>query len=375
MTTGCIIWKGEMILKKYRKDITINGARYTIRAGSVRELAEKEMRKRIEIEQGGGVINSDMTLTAWADRCVMTYKTKQKDVTRKKYMNRMNHCILRKIGDMRLKDIKPLHCQQVLNEQAGMSKTQVNEVYQQLRFLFRHAVANELLKKDPTEHLVKPDSTAGHRRALSASERRFFIEVGLQDRRYYYYMLMLFCGCRPSEARAVMGYDIRILSNGLPALHIRGTKTDNSDRVVPIPLEFYEYIRNTKPDEPVAMTAAGGPITENNRTRIWNSFTRQINIAMGCQTYRNQLIPPYPLAPDLVPYCLRHEYCTELARRGVDIRIAQKLMGHSDIQLTANIYTNLNNDDVADIAELLSKSAALLPHFAAPKCTKMTTKA
>lgn len=187
-------------------------------------------------------------------------------------------------------------------------------------------------------------------------------------------MLMLFCGCRPSEARAVMGYDIHILSNGLPALHIRGTKTANSDRVVPIPPEFYEYIRSTKPDEPVAMTAKGGPITENNRSRIWNSFTRQINIAMGCQTYRNALVPPYPLAPDLVPYCLRHEYCTELARRGIDIRIAQKLMGHSDIQLTANIYTNLNRDDIADIAAMLAQGAAVVTHFGAPKRTKMTAK-
>lgn len=346
---------------KYRKDITVNGRRYSIRANTAKELMEKEIKKRIEIEQGG-VIDSDMTLKAWAERCVETYKTKQNEITRTKYMNRMNHCILNKIGDMRLKDIKPLHCQQVLNEQAGKSKTQVNEIYQQLRFLFRHAVANGLLKSDPTENIIKPDYRIGHRRALTAPERRFFIKVGLQDRRYYYFMLMLFCGCRPSEARAVMGYDIRILSNGLPALHIRGTKTENSDRVVPIPLEFYEYIKDVKPDEPVAMTAKGGPITENNRARIWNSFTRQINIEMGCKTYRNALVPPYPLAPDLVPYCLRHEYCTELARRGVDIRIAQKLMGHSDIQLTANIYTNLNNDDMADIAAMLSKNAAVVPH-------------
>ena len=62
----------------------------------------------------------------------------------------------------------------------------------------------------------------------------------------------------------------------------------------------------------------------------------------------------YPL-PDLVPYCLRHEYCTELARQGSDIRIAQKLMGHSDIKLTANIYTNFNSDDVLTAAKILAK--------------------
>lgn len=338
---------------KFRKDITVNGKRYSVYGDSKKELAEREMRKRIELETDDGRVDSNMFLKDWARQCVDTYKTKQKEITRRKYINRMEYCILRHIGGMRLKDIKPLHCQQVLNLQDGKSKTQVNEVYQQLRFLFRHAVANELLKKDPTENIVKPGYYAGRRRALTSTERQYFIEVGLSDRRYYYYMLMLFCGCRPGEAAAAMGYDIRILEGGLPVLHVRGTKTANSDRMVPIPPELYGHIKDTRPDEPIAMTAGGGPITNNNRTRIWNSFTRQINLAMGCQTYRNALVPPYPLAPDLVPYCLRHEYCTELARRGVDLRIAQRLMGHSDIQLTANIYTSFTQDDIADIARAL----------------------
>lgn len=37
-------------------------------------------------------------------------------------------------------------------------------------------------------------------------------------------------------------------------------------------------------------------------------------------------------------------------RKGVDIRIAQQLMGHSDISLTANIYTNLTKIDTLHVA-------------------------
>ena len=33
-------------------------------------------------------------------------------------------------------------------------------------------------------------------------------------------------------------------------------------------------------------------------------------------------------------------FCTHLARRGVDVRTAQKLMSHTDVNLTANIYTD-----------------------------------
>jgi site-specific recombinase XerD len=54
--------------------------------------------------------------------------------------------------------------------------------------------------------------------------------------------------------------------------------------------------------------------------------------------YRNHLIPPFPLADDFVPYLLRHTYCTDLKKQGVDLRIAKDLMGHADIKTTANIY-------------------------------------
>ena len=49
-------------------------------------------------------------------------------------------------------------------------------------------------------------------------------------------------------------------------------------------------------------------------------------------------------APDLVPYCLRHTFCTDLQKKGIDVRVAQKLMGHSKIDLTASIYSHLDED-------------------------------
>ena len=70
--------------------------------------------------------------------------------------------------------------------------------------------------------------------------------------------------------------------------------------------------------------------------------------------YRNQLIAPYPLADDFVPYNLRHTYCTDLQKKGIDIRTAQYLMGHSDISLTANIYTHADNSTILEAARLIN---------------------
>ena len=80
-----------------------------------------------------------------------------------------------------------------------------------------------------------------------------------------------------------------------------------------------------------------------------------MNISMGCKVYRSQLVPPYPLAEDFVPYCLRHTYCTDLQKKGVDIRIAQYLMGHADIKMTANIYTHIDENTVLNVADKLNK--------------------
>jgi len=52
-------------------------------------------------------------------------------------------------------------------------------------------------------------------------------------------------------------------------------------------------------------------------------------------------------------HCLRHTFATLLARNGTSPAVAQKLLRHSDIRLTMNIYTHL------DLADTASAVAAL----------------
>lgn len=44
--------------------------------------------------------------------------------------------------------------------------------------------------------------------------------------------------------------------------------------------------------------------------------------------------------PILTPHELRHTYGTLLRENGVDIYTIQKVMGHSDISVTADIYVH-----------------------------------
>lgn len=342
-----------MKVYKYRKSFTYDGKRYYVRGDTLEQVYEKMALLKRDLAEGRIVANASTTLSAWAEKCIDTYKPNQKDSTRETFRRFVRSTILSDLGGVRVSKVKPSDCQAIMNAQAGKSATQINMTYQALRFLFKYAVVDGLVSSDPTEHIIKPEhAPAKHRRALTPQEREIAILTAETDRRYYLYLLMIFCGCRPSEAAEAMGKDI-VIHDGIPLLHIRGTKTRFSDRFVPVPDKLYQIIRNTRENECIALSGANKPIPPYRFRRVWLSFWRACNRAAGCATYRNALIPPYPFGADLVPYCLRHEYCTELARRGVDIRTAQRLMGHSSVQLTANIYTNLEAADMTAAAKLL----------------------
>ena len=283
------------------------------------------------VENGLTVSNNNTKVKDWTEKAITLYKTKQSDLTREKFERRIDHCILKYIGDMKIGSVTPVKLQEIMNYQKGKSPTQVKEVYNGIKFIFSTAYRNELIVKDPSANLVMPQtSQIKTRRALTPAERAVFVDVGLSKNRYLPFMLMLFCGCRPSEAIRVTPEDFQII-DGYQVLHIKGTKTARSDRYVPVNDELYSR-RNNLPEI-------------KDLRPVWKAYKRDINIALGCKVFRNKLIEPLPLADDIVPYCLRHEFCTDLARRGIDIRVAQRLMGHSDITMTANIYTNLTHVD------------------------------
>ena len=349
-------------MKKYnyvRKTFTFDGKRYEIVGKTEKEAITKMVNKQRDLQEGKVVVSGDTTVAAWATKCVETYKTNQSDITRKTYLSRMKTCITDKIGNRPLKTIKPFDVQNLLNDLHNDSKSQyqISAVYQMLRFIFSKAKVNKLIAEDPTLDLQKPRGTKNKRRALTKEEEEHFLKVCEGTDRFIAFLLMYYCGCRTSEAREAMGKDIIQIADGeetYPALHIRGTKTKNADRNVPIPPELYERIKDTPKSSYIATNKAGDKYTESSFRYVIKALRKAINISMGCKVKKGALVPPLPLAEDFVPYCLRHTYCTNLCKKGVDIRTAQHLMGHSTIELTANIYTHIDNSSVITAAKKMN---------------------
>lgn len=345
-------------MKKYkvRKTFTFDGKRYSAYGDSEKEALFRMFEKKKALEEGKVTVSGSMTVSEWTEIAISAYKQNVSPEVMKDMMMRIRKHILSAIGYRALRSVKPLDCQAIMNKCSGMSFSHIQKLTQELRFIFSTAVQNKLILENPAQYITLPKAVKGKRQSLTEDERKVFLRACEGTDRFRVFQLMYYCGCRPAEAIGCEGRDLGVM-DGVSILHIRGTKTVNADRIVPIPEDFYDLIKDTPSDEPLAPNDRGRHHSESSYNRAVSSLRREMNILLGCRVYRNQLIPPFPLRESFVPYDLRHTFCTDLARKGVDIRIAQKLMGHSSINITSDIYTHVDSQQIlSEAIKILGKN-------------------
>ena len=320
---------------------TYNGTKYRVRGKTLEEALEKKyaLIERLKHEE---IKANNMTVRQWTEKALETFKPNVSPDYLYQMTGRIEKHILSQIGSLRLQDVTKLDCQEVLNLQAGASQSQLIKLRQELKFIFETAKEQRLITYNPAARLTLPAGTKGRRRSITPVERFHFLKVSEGRPEYMIFRLMLFCGLRSSEAINLQYSDI-LTMQGVSFFHVRGTKTAAADRLIPIPPEIQKDLKKRGTGN-IARNISGEPITKNSYRRLSDHLRRDLNISMGCTVFRNQLIPPLPLAPDFVPYFFRHTFCTDLKKKGVDLRLAKSLMGHSDIKMTADIYDHADDE-------------------------------
>lgn len=346
-----------------RKSFTFEGRRYFVRGETEAEAVEVMTRLKVALEEGRLVINRNTTYSQWFEEWLTTYKTPSVSVSWAQTIKDIGRAVIvPEIGNQRLKDIKPVHIQRILNSKADMSASYIRLIYVIIADSLRIAQKNGLIRENPCDPVTIPKGRKQQsRRAITAKERKYILQTCEKHRAGLFYLIMLYCGLRPGEVAAlqwrnvdlknrVLTVDSAVKSDG----SIGQPKSSAGNRRVPIPEALMEKLNPGSPWDFVCTNASGGMLTKSAMKQQWKSFHRQLNIEMGCRTFKGQLIPPHPVADDLVPYCLRHTYCTDLQAAGVPINVARELMGHSDISITSRIYTHSSVESFSDAADMIN---------------------
>lgn len=363
-----------------RKSIVYEGKRYYVRGKTEREALKKLATLEAELKAGTRTLNAKTTVKRWSKEWMEVYVS-TRDATKKSvrmYKEKLDNYILPAIGSMRLIDVRDTHLRRLLNDCATEhSWSTVQKVRIVIRAMFRQARVSRLITYDPAEVLELPKAPKGKRRSITDYEREHILAVAETHHAGLYVLMILYCGIRPNEAAALQWKDIyykkdeqrhymridKALESG-DSSTIKEPKTDAGFRDIPIPDELWAKMEPVK-GEPfvyVLLQPRGKKRhTESSLYSAWHNFKRHLDIHMGANVYRNQIIKHswelHPLLESeelwktLVPYCLRHTYCTDLQRAGVPINVAKYLMGHSDISVTANIYTDTTPDVVTEASE------------------------
>lgn len=309
------------------------------------------------------------TVEQWAWQWYRSYKEPRVGPSqRKTYETHIRLRICPVIGALPIASVKPFQIQQLVNEARTdtgepLAAGTAAQLHYILRAIFEQAEINGLIAVSPCRRIEMPAAKKKSRRALTREEEDIVRRVASRHWAGPWVLLMLDCGLRRGETVPIGAQDIKdgLLKISQSAEYksdsnqptVKDPKTAAGVRYVPIPAELVKML-DTK-SRYFFHRQDGRMLTATGLRRMWNSFRRACDRAAGAEIYRNKIIT-HAFDPAITPHYLRHTYCSNLRRQGVDLKTAQYLMGHSDIATTANIYSHVTEDDIRKMQE--AKDAA-----------------
>ena len=231
--------------------------------------------------------------------------------------------------------------------------------------LFKKAIEDELILKNPFDFKINEvlQNDTKKRTALTEDEEKCFFEFVKNSKfsKYYDAFYVFFnTGLRVSELTGLTLSDIDFdkrtininhqLSYYEGSFHVTTTKTTNGNRIIPMDDNLYYCMeritlackkrKNKQMIDDIPITNFLFKTTRNKPTNatIWEHRLKRICEAYN-KTHDKKL-------PKITPHIARHTYCTKLIRQDVPIKIAQYLMGHSNAQVTLDVYSHVTYDDV-----------------------------
>lgn len=354
---------------QYRGQIVIGrDERGKLRRKSVYGKTKKEVREKLNqiefgIQTGTFVDKSAITFYQLAkqilddERNLNYIKTPTyfRHMETLKQLRGIYHTPLQQMNDVLIKDF--------LLKNQDYAQSTINKQYTMMQRTFREAVDRGILTKNPMERLRKPKSTQKREkvRALTVEEqRRMMAVLTTEDVQYSQQMLLsMLTGMRMGEINALEASDV-FLEFGVISVHktiSRGErgqailnpepKTSAGERKIPITDDVGTILREC------LMVRPEGLLFLQNGQMI---TTNQVNAQY------QRMLKKYNLIDDTVPgkvdlHSLRHTYATRCIEAGMQPKVLQLLLGHTDITITMNTYCDAfdayREDNIAKAADYL----------------------
>lgn len=341
----------------------INGIQKTIYGKNDKEIDDKirELEMQVLLDKP----NDNTMLDIWATKWFQTSKEgKVSYRTEELYKNRLNNHILPYFHNIKIIDVKPMMIQEFINSKAEYSNSMQHQLINDLNQIFNSAIQNGIISINPTKDIKLCGVPTKEKTALTKREQDIILDICKDTRAELFINIALYCGLRRGEVLALTWEDIDFNSRILTinkAIYfkvniplIKPPKTKAGNRQIPIPPQLLELLKNApKKGKYVISNTLGELMSLKSFRGMWDIIINRL------QKPTDKVLKDSEKADNMIfevtSHKLRHTYCTNLYYAGIDLKMAQYLMGHSSITVTAQIYTHLDNSQVLSAQKKLEE--------------------
>lgn len=242
----------------------------------------------------------------------------------------------------RVRDLRTAHFQAVIDAalSSGKSQSTAQKIKVLAGILCDYAVQTDIIDKNYAQFTSLPRA--------EKSEKRVFTDIDLQKLEtaaangiMYSDLILLMCytGWRINEFLTLTRFAYNAQNKTLTG----GSKTEaGKNRVVPVPPKVQPYLDK--------WLALGGD------TIICRQKGDALIPLSASYFRRNWFYPTLAqlgIDEELTPHATRHTYASMLHKAGADKWDIQRLMGHSSAEVTNNVYTHVDLEQLKKAANLL----------------------
>lgn len=345
--------------------------------------------KEVVITPDGKILDGNCTVDEWHQYWLDHIVNQLAANTIRNYRERYKQNAKSIIGHLRLRDVKPLHCQAVFqNMETAYQVSTIKQTYITLGTMFKSARLNGLIDRHPMDgvRFSKPMCDPKDIHYLSVDEQKKFLQVAVSSQNYEVYRLILETGLRTGEvigltwdsidwkARTLTVSKVMEFRHNHHEWRAGPPKTRSGYRTIPLTqtaydllLELYENRETRKESASLRSTALEYSDSRNGRKYLLqmkdlvfvNRRTGNPNKNSSYDTHLYKLCDKAGIG-HFCMHALRHTYATRAIECGVPPKTLQKLLGHANLSTTMDRYVHVTDDSLWQAVHQFEAGAVVL---------------
>lgn len=349
-----------------------------------KEVAEKLHEILYQKQIGTYVPPQNILLKDWLIQWMSNYASiSVRPSTYISYEGYVHNHIIPVLGAIQLQQITPVLIQNFYNQRyesgrtdgkGGLSAKTIRNLHNMLHQAFEQAKINGMILHNPTDNAVIPKQTKKEMRVLSVEEQNRLLQFIHLHRLGFAILFDLATGLRIGELCALKWSDVnfnkqtikisrtlqrikksigeKVSEGGNTAILEGNVKTNSGFREIPIPDNVFSMLMQHKAIQEQEKMCYAGIYQDNGYI-----FAMPMGTCVEPHTMRDAL--NYLLAAAGIEHAnfhaLRHTFATRAIENGVNVKTLSDILGHSQVQITMDLYCHTSLDLMRDSMNKLAE--------------------